>query len=130
MIGFGKFIQSFLGFKIFSDCLLGARLCSLRGEEADGVRLRELKIWQGGRASVGDHGDVREVTAGPRDGAGPGAEVREGTEASSRRKIMKTTTAGCQTRSVYTFVCPVVSTHVCKGLRKVKRGVSLSGQWD
>lgn len=47
MIGFGKFIQSFLGFKIFSDRLLGARLCSFRGEEADGVRLRELKIWQG-----------------------------------------------------------------------------------
>lgn len=79
---------------------------------------------------MGDHSDVREVTAGPRDGAGPGAEVREGTEASSRRKVMKTTTAGCQTRSVYTFIRPVVSTHVCKRLRKVKRGVSLSGQWD
>lgn len=61
----------------------------------------------------------RSLMRVPSEGAGPSAEVREGKEVSSGRKITKTQTASYQTRSTYPFIRPVVSTDICKVLRKM-----------
>lgn len=88
--------------------------------KTNSVHYSKLKTWWGRQTSTGNHNNVEEVMRIHRIEIWPGPEVWGPKKLIRRWKIMKTEIGPAyQIRAVHPLIHPVISTNICKGLRKM-----------